>query len=169
MKRVMVLGGPGSGKSTLAVALGHATGLPVFHMDKIHWQSGWVERARTEKVRLVNEVETADQWILEGGLSATYDNRAHRADTAIWIDLPLPLRLFRVLKRRWQYRGGQTRPDLPENCPERLDPAFLHWILFLGPQNRKKIVEVLAKAPHLTVHHLKSRRDVSVFLSGLAT
>ncbi|MDH5797465.1 MAG: AAA family ATPase [Paracoccaceae bacterium] len=167
MKRVMVLGGPGSGKSTLAVTLGRATGLPVIHMDKIHWQPGWVERSRPEKVRLVSEAEDREQWIIEGGLSVTYDNRAARADTVIWLDLPLPLRLFRVLKRRWRYRGGKTRPDLPDNCPERLDPAFLHWILFMGRQNREKIAKALDRAQHLTVYHLKSRRDVKAFLSSL--
>lgn len=40
MKRVMITGGPGSGKSMLAAALGEKTGLPVYHMDKIHYRPG---------------------------------------------------------------------------------------------------------------------------------
>jgi dephospho-CoA kinase len=36
----MIVGQPGAGKSTLARALGVATGLPVVHMDMIHWQPG---------------------------------------------------------------------------------------------------------------------------------
>ena len=49
MQRVMILGQPGSGKSTLAQKLGACTGLPVFHIDNIHWSPGWVERPSDEK------------------------------------------------------------------------------------------------------------------------
>lgn len=37
MQRVMIVGQPGSGKSTLARKLGEHTGLPVVHIDTIHW------------------------------------------------------------------------------------------------------------------------------------
>ncbi len=169
MKRVMVVGGPGSGKSTLATALGGATGLPVFHMDMIHWMPGWVERSKPEKVEMVTRIENSDEWILEGGMSVTYDNRSARADTLIWLDLPLPLRLFRVIRRRWTFRGGQTRPDLPDGCPEKLDWEFLHWILTTGPSTRRKIAETVAGAPHLTVYHLRSRKAVARLLDNLGT
>lgn len=165
MKRVMIVGGAGSGKSTLATMVGERVGLPVFHMDQIHWQPHWVERPKSEKVKMVNAIENSDAWILEGGLSVTYENRAERADTLIWLDLSLPLRLFRVVRRRWQYRGGQTRPDLPQDCPERLDWDFLHWILISGPATRRHIAATIAAAPHLTVYHLRSRSEVRNFLS----
>lgn len=57
MKRIMIVGGPGSGKSTLARCLGSQTGLPVQHMDHIHWQSGWVERTTEAKVIMIQDVE----------------------------------------------------------------------------------------------------------------
>ena len=113
----MIVGGPGSGKSTLATELGEITGLPVFHMDHIHWQPGWVMRDLDERIRLAGEIHLQDRWIQEGGLSRTYAERCARADTVIWLDLPLRVRLSRIVKRRVQY-AGQTRPDLPENCPE---------------------------------------------------
>ena len=48
MRRVLILGSPGSGKSTLAMRLGTLTGLPVVHLDRLYWRSGWVEPARDE-------------------------------------------------------------------------------------------------------------------------
>ena len=48
MKRVMIIGQPGSVKSTLARFLGERTGLPVVHIDKIHWKPGWNERETLE-------------------------------------------------------------------------------------------------------------------------
>lgn len=71
MQRVMIVGQPGSGKSTLARKLGQCTRLPVVHIDTIHWQPGWVERTWDEKTRLCLEVEARDNWIFEGGHSAT--------------------------------------------------------------------------------------------------
>ena len=49
MQRVMIVGQPGSGKSTLARRLGQLTGIPVVHIDTIHWQPGWVERSAAER------------------------------------------------------------------------------------------------------------------------
>ncbi|WP_349775075.1 AAA family ATPase [Frigidibacter sp. SD6-1] len=54
MQRIMIIGQPGAGKSTLAAALGQRTGLPVIHIDHIHWQPGWIERSSDEKTRLCN-------------------------------------------------------------------------------------------------------------------
>ena len=116
MKRVMIVGQPGSGKSTLARALGEVTGLPVFHMDMIHWKPGWVERPLAEKIPMANEIESGRRWIFEGGLSATYENRLARADTLVVLDVPLWRRSWRVFRRTWRDHGT-TRPDLPENCP----------------------------------------------------
>ena len=48
MRRVLVLGCPGAGKSTLARSLGEALSLPVVHLDKLWWKSGWVNRTEGE-------------------------------------------------------------------------------------------------------------------------
>lgn len=119
MQRVMIIGQPGSGKSTLARKLGERTGLPVVHIDTIHWQPGWVERSRDEKTRLCHEVEARERWIFDGGHSTTWQNRLARADTVIWIDRSAPLRFWRVFFRTMLSRG-RSRPDLPDDCPELL-------------------------------------------------
>ncbi|MGR3377506.1 AAA family ATPase [Salipiger abyssi] len=168
MKRVMILGQPGAGKSTLARRLGARTGLPVVHIDRIHWSPGWVERAMPQKLPLIRSAEAQESWIIEGGLSATYDTRLARADTLIVLDFPVWMRFWRVLKRRFEYAGGQTRPDLPENCPERIDPEFLKWIWDTRRLNAEKNREMIARAgPEVTVYHLRSPRAVRRFLAGL--
>lgn len=151
----MVVGGPGSGKSTLAVALGRLTGLPVRHMDRIHWQPGWLERSKVEKDRLTRVVHAEDAWIFEGGHSRTYDERADRADTLIWLDLPVGLRLWQVMCR-WAGRA----PICPPAAPEGLDPGFIHFIVATRRSARVRIVRLIAEHPHLRVHHLRSRREV---------
>ncbi|MCK7614752.1 DNA topology modulation protein FlaR [Roseibium sediminicola] len=170
MKRVMIVGGPGSGKSMLATALGETTGLPVFHMDKIHYRPGWVERPRAEKDRLTHEVHIQDRWIFEGGHSSTYAERIARADTFIWLDVPVGLRIARVLKRSVRYYG-RSRPDLPEGCPERFNwqtAEFLRFIWRTRHSARAKLDAVYQAPPaHLTAHRLTSLAEVRAFLAEL--
>lgn len=167
MKRIMICGQAGSGKSTLARRLGTRTGLPVQHMDHIHWQSGWIERKQEEKIELISAVEAQDRWIIEGGMSARYVQRLERADMLVWLDLPVGLRMWRVLRRSWQYRG-RTRPDLPDGCPERFNRhmvSFLIWIWKHRHISQIKIVQAIAGDDTETpLHHLRTPQEVDAFL-----
>ena len=169
MQRVMIVGQPGSGKSTLARKLGQCTGLPVVHIDTIHWQPGWVERTWDEKTRLCLEVEARDNWIFEGGHSATWDNRVARADLLIWIDRSAPLRFLRVLLRALLHRG-KSRPDLPENCPELLAnlPEFFRFMWRTKKTARAKMQQLVATAPSTCrVVYLRSNREARMFIASI--
>ncbi len=166
MKRVMLVGGPGSGKSTLALTLGEITGLPVFHMDQIFHKPGWVERDHREAQEMANEIESKPRWIFEGGLSTTYANRAARADTVIWLDLPVTTRLGRIVNR-WRRHRGETRPDMAAGCPERLAPDFLAFIIRTRHTGREKIARAIADAPHLKVHHIRTAKGAETLLDWL--
>ena len=51
MKRVVVLGAAGSGESTLARWIGEWTGLPVKHLDQLHWLPHWTPRPMRSGLR----------------------------------------------------------------------------------------------------------------------
>lgn len=163
----MIIGQPGGGKSWLAAEMGRITKLPVVHIDHIHWQAGWVERSREEKTRLCREVHARDVWIFEGGHSVTWPERMARADTLIWIDAPLWLRYWRVLRRTF-VNYGRTRPDLPDGCPEQINWEFLRWIWDTRNSARRRMRAILADPPpHLTCHYLRGPGPARAFLRGL--
>ena len=167
MQRVMIIGQPGSGKSTLARRLGEITYLPVIHIDHIHWQAGWVERSREDKRRLTLEASARPTWIFEGGHSATWPERLDRADTLIWVDLPVGLRLWRVVRRVVRYYG-QSRPDLPDGCPEHFNAEFLTYIWRTRRQARDRMRALYDSAPaDKARYHLSSPAEVRAFLSHL--
>lgn len=167
MKRVMIIGQPGSGKSTLARAIGWKTGLPVVHVDHIHWMSGWVERPKPEKIAMAMTEQAKDAWIFEGGLGATKEHRLQRADTLINLDFPLWFRAWRVFKRTL-ISYSKTRPDLPDGCPEQFSFEFWKWIWDTSRTNREANLRWMAKTePHVTVHHLRTPRDVRAYLAAL--
>ncbi|MCV0428207.1 MAG: AAA family ATPase [Roseibium sp.] len=170
MKRIIIVGGPGSGKSTLARLLSERTGLPVYHMDCIHWMPGWVERSEREKDELTHQVHIQDEWIFEGGHSHTYKERIERADTFIWLDAPVGLRIFRVLKRSLEYYG-RSRPDLPNGCPERFNwqtVEFLQFIWRTRKSARTRLEKIYKHPPgHLKVYRFTSIPETAVFLEKL--
>lgn len=168
-RRIMVVGGPGSGKSTLARALGVRLDLPVHHMDRIHWLPGFVQRVDDERVAMALAVEETEAWVFEGGLSKTYDHRASRASALVWLDLPLPLRFARVIWRTLSMRG-ETRPDLPEGCPERMDAGKLELLAYMWRSRnsaRARVRRLIADHPSLPVHYLRRPVEVSDFLMQL--
>jgi adenylate kinase family enzyme len=166
----MIVGGSGSGKSTLARSLGAHTGLPVHHMDHIHWQPGWVQRDREARRAMALAVEAQERWIFEGGFSSTYENRASRADTIIWLDLPVMLRLWRVTRRLVRY-WGQARPDMAEGCVEGIHGetlSFYVWIWQTRSTGRIRIEKLIRDhGAGMRVLHLTRRAEVAAFLSDL--
>lgn len=108
-----------------------------------------------------------EAWIFEGGHSSTYDERVSRAEMIIWLDFPIWLRLWRVVKRTARsYR--RSRPDLPDGCPEQFDPEFFKWIWKTRNTGCRSATRVFAdQVPGKAYHHLTNRRQVEAFLVGL--
>jgi adenylate kinase family enzyme len=170
IRRVMILGQPGSGKSTLARDIGRITGLPVVHIDHIHWQSGWIERSMAEKSRLCREIEGREAWVFEGGHSATWKTRLARAELVIWLDFPVSLRLWRIVKRTFVWMG-RNRPDLPEGCTEGFHSQtlpFWHYVWRTRQSARTRIGRLIDRAgPDKPVVWLQTPQAVRAFLSSL--
>ena len=161
----MIIGQPGSGKSTLALLLGDKTGLPVIHIDRFHYRPGWNERSPQEKTALCRAAAAGEAWIFEGGHSAAWPERLARADMLIWLDLPLPRRLFRVIRRTLRYHG-RSRPEMPENCPERFDPEFFAYIWRTRHLGRAA-ARALYDSATIPRHRLTGPRDANRFLAQI--
>lgn len=142
MQRVLVIGSPGAGKSTLATAIARRTGLPLIHLDRLHWHAGWVEADRAEWEPEVRAVVARDKWVIDGNYGGTLALRLARADTAIWLDFPAWLCLWRIVRRAIRYRG-RTRPDMADGCPERLSWEFFAYTARFPWAGRDRIVRAL--------------------------
>lgn len=172
MNRVMVIGDASSGKSTLADWLAARTGLPVHHLDQVYWMPDWTLRPTAEKLAMVSDLEAQDAWILDGHVSATFENRVARADTLIWLDLPVSARLWRVVCRTFAYRG-RSRPDMPDGCVQRFDRNTLSLLMFIWQDRHawhQRMADCRAMAGKgVAVGHLTSKRVVQAFQNTLVT
>ena len=167
MKKVIVIGSGGAGKSTVASQLGQLLDLPVIHLDKLHWKPGWTAPDKDAWRETVRESVAGKKWILDGNYGGTLDIRVPVADTIIYLDFPPLLCLWRVFKRRFQYRNGD-RPDMATGCDEKIDLEFLTWIWSFRLKTRPRIMDAIAKyGPDKDLVVLGSPREVADFLAQI--
>lgn len=167
MQRVVIIGSSGSGKSTLARQLGELTGLPVHHLDRMHWRPGWVEIEQADFDQALAAVLKSDRWIIDGNYGRTMEMRLAACDTVIFLDLDRITCLRGALTRFLMYRG-KTRPDMTPGCDERINWEFIQWIWGYPERERGKVLVRLKEAA-LThrVITLRSRRAIRDFLRQL--
>ena len=164
MERIQIMGCSGSGKSTLARKLGEKTGLPVVHIDRLFWKSGWVESSKEEIDTKILAAAAGERWIMDGNYSRTLRHRLERCDLVVYLDFP---RWFCVLSviRRYLQNLGRVRPDMPEGCPEKIDREFLRWVWNFNQGHREKFLAMLGELPPERVIILKNRREVNRFVA----
>lgn len=171
MKRIMIVGGAGAGKSTFARTLGAQTGVQVHHLDQIFWKPDWQRRAVQETRRMVDALEAQDCWIIEGGIAQSYANRLARADVLIWLDLPIGIRLWRLVRRILKHRR-YSRPDLPSGCDEPLTWArvsFLFAVWRERAEAREEIADVVrADKSGTVIHRIVTRAQAKAVMEQLA-
>ena len=172
MQRVVVIGTTGSGKSTLAERLAARTGLRVVELDALFWGRDW-QGAPIELFRHRVERETRDDgWIVVGNYAQVRDLVWRPADTLVWLDLPLFLVMWRLLRRT--IRRAATKEDLwgTGNRESFVRTFFsrhsiLLWALKTHRRNREKFtLECAFLAKEKQVVHLKSPREVERFVTA---
>lgn len=166
MQRVLIIGCPGSGKSTLARQLSEKTGLPIVHLDRLRWRPYWQTAPKEEFDAVLAEEMEKDRWIIDGNYRRTLEVRLQRADTVIFLDY-----------NRWTCLGGwfrrmlsakaRKRPDMPENCKEKLEWEFFSYIWNFRRKSAPGLYEILSHYPDKTLHVLKNRRQAKNLLEKL--
>ncbi|WP_371804510.1 DNA topology modulation protein [Candidatus Lokiarchaeum ossiferum] len=159
MKRIMIIGCAGSGKSTLAFNLGTTLKLPIYHLDKVFWKPNWVKISPEDWQQYISTIIQKESWIIDGNYSSTMEIRMRRANIIIYLDFPRFLCLWRVIKRRFQY-NNKSRPDINDQCNEKLDLEFLQWIWNYPKRSKPKTMQLLKQCTknHLIFHITKKKQ-----------
>ncbi len=165
-QRIVIVGCSGSGKSTLARKLGLRLGLPVLHLDVLHYLPEWKSGSLAEFRARVLEAHRGDAWISEGNFaSSTFDIRLPRAQAVIVLERSRWLCLRRVIWRAVMER--RDRSDLPLGCPEQLDPDLLRYIWNFERFGKREIEAArLQFGPSIPVLRLSRNRHVAAFLAA---
>lgn len=165
MKKVAVFGNAGGGKSTLSKKLSHITGLPLHVLDKIQYQAGGIEVPDADYKRIHQEILETERWIIDGfGCMETLWLRLEKADTLVFVDLPLYVHFWWVTKRL--ITGYFQPPDgWPQNSPilkSSLNSYRVLWLCrkYLTPKYRQYIEQVQSSK---NVYHIRSTKQIAQF------
>jgi len=171
MKKVAVFGNAGGGKSTLARQLSELTGVPLYSLDKIKYQPGGMEVSHDEYLDMHSDLLKQEEWIIDGfGCVESAWERFSKADTLVYIDLPLFMHYWWVTKRLLQ--GVYKNPEgWPEYSPIWKGSLNSFRVLplchrHLTPRYRQLVKESVTSK---CVHHLRSLTDIDDFLENLET
>ena len=160
----------------MAARLARALDAPLVELDALNWEPGWVALSDTDPDELDRRIRRAtrgERWVVAG----SYMRLSQRAfwsllDTVIWLDLPLPLLLRRVLRRTW--KRWRTREVLWGTNHERFWQQFmiwskseslLAWIVTQHVRKRKAMVTYLSdpRWSHIRFVRLTSPGEVEAF------
>ena len=173
MQRILVVGPSGSGKTTTARRIADQLNLPHTELDAIHWQPDWRELALAEFRARVGEIVAADAWVIDGNYSKVRELILARADTIVYLDLPLWLCAARLLRR--SLRRALTREELWAGNRESLFTTFFSsdsviYYTIRTQRRRRRQYAAIQSDPvyaHIQFVHLRALREVDAWLRGL--
>ena len=109
-RKIVVKGTSGAGKSTFAAEMARRLDLPYVELDALYHGPNWSEPTAAEfRARVHAVMTTSDGWVIDGNYdSKLADTVVAEADTIIWLDLPLALKL----RRLWGRTMDRLRNDV---------------------------------------------------------
>lgn len=173
MQRISVVGNSGSGKTTLAAALASRLGAPHVELDAMYHQRGWEPLAKEEFRARVAVLAAGEAWVIDGSYGSVLDLVWQRADTVVWLDLPRPVVMRRVIWRtlrravlRTELWNGNTEPwvNFFSVDPQKsvIVYAWKHYPVF---QARCGTAAADQRNAHLTFVRLRNGREAAAFLA----
>jgi adenylate kinase family enzyme len=175
VRTVSIQGISGSGKTTLGAALAARLGVPHLETDALVHGPGWTETSDDELRAALEEFMRSDGWVIDSDYRRKLGTFVlERADTVVWLDLPLRV----CLRRLW----GRTIPRIREQQPlwngnlESWRAAFFGWeSLFVyairkHASQKRTLPELLARPElaHLNVVRLRSPAQVEEWLGTVS-
>jgi len=168
---VFVTGASCNGKSTLARALAERLGVPYTELDALHHGPNWTEASAGELRERVEAVMGAsDGWVIDGGYRGKLGDLVwERADAVVWLDLPLPLILGRLVRRtHGRIRRGEElwngNRESWRNMFWGWDKLF-PWTVRAHFRHRREYPALMER---FNVVRLRSAREVQALLDGAA-
>ena len=170
-RRISVVGISGNGKTTLTKRLARQLDVPRIELDALYHLPDWQEESAERFRDHVAAATAGDAWVVDGSYGALLGDIVFKhADTVVWLDQPLPLVLWRLVRR--VIRDVRTRRDLFNGNRQTWRLAFftrdslLTWAIKSHLRRNTLYPEQFAVVPNLNVVRLRSRRAVERWLAA---
>jgi adenylate kinase family enzyme len=174
MRRITVVGSSGSGKTIFARRLAAKLGVPYLELDGMFWDPNWTQ-VDDETFRARADAATAgDSWVADGNYARARSIVLGRADTVVWLDLPLRTCLWRILRRT--ARRVRTQEVLFSGNREAWRrhvgrDSLVWWLVTSHGRKRReyhaRFFDPQPEFPHLRVHRFGSSAEAQAWLASV--
>src|SRR3712207_3961923 len=179
-RRIHVIGNTAAGKSTLGSRLARALEVPFVELDALNWEPGWVSLTATNPAEFERRIRAAtagDGWVVAGSYTG-FAQRTFwaRLQTVVWLDLPLPQLVWRVLLppwRRWRTRellwGTNYERFWPQLMVWRKADSLVWWVVTQQHRKRRSMLAYMADPRWAHVHfvRLTSSTEIEAFTQAV--
>jgi len=168
--RIVVIGPSGSGKTRLSARLAELLHARHVEIDALWHGPNWESCGPDELRRRVSAATEGDDWVCDGTYHTIIgDLVLERAETVAWLDLPVPLVMWRLVRRSWvRKRDRVVLWNGNVEAPWLEQMRWLFWPAFKRAfENRRRLPERFALHPQLVVHRLRSDPEVESFLQSI--
>lgn len=165
-----MIGPSGSGKTRLSARLAELLDARHVEIDALWHGPNWQSCGPEELHARVSAATEGDGWISDGTYHTIIgDLVLERAETVVWLDLPVRLVMWRLVRRSWVRK--RDRVELWHGNREEgwlNQVRWLFWPAFTRAfENRRRLPALFARHPHLEVHRLRSDREVEEFVQSI--
>ncbi len=160
-KKIMIFGCPGSGKSTLSKWLSFNLQIPCFHNDKYYYERNWKPRSKEDFTQDICAIAGKDSYIIDGNCSRIMLEKKLNVDLVIYLDVPLLVCYWRVIKRR--FFKDKTIDDRAEGCKEQLSWTFLKSMFAYKDKTEKRLNVLKIYYPNTHFIIISSEKDLENF------
>jgi adenylate kinase family enzyme len=120
--------------------------------------------------RRVSSATEGDGWISDGTYHTIIGTLVlDRAETVVWLDLPVALVMWRLLRRTWVRKRDNV--ELWNGNREEKWLNQIRWLFWPALkrafENRRELPGRLAQHPQLRVRRLRSDADVEAFVQSI--
>ncbi len=167
LMRIAITGPSGSGKTTLALELARVTGLRHVEIDALHHGPNWESCGVEVLHERVAAATAGDDWVTDSTYHTMLgDLVVDRADVLVWLDLPIPLVMWRLVRRsyvrhhhRVELWNGNLEPGLRDQVRYLIWPAFQRAF-----ENRRDFPR---RYRQRDLRRLRSDADVRAFVQSI--
>lgn len=139
MEKVIVIGCPGAGKSTFSRELNKITGLPLYHLDLLNWNSDKTTVGKEVFYDRLQNILILDKWIIDGNYLSSLELRIRECDTVFFLDYSSDVCINGIMERK-----GKPRSDMPWIETED-DEEFLQFVRDFNFNTRPSVIELITK------------------------
>jgi adenylate kinase family enzyme len=165
--RIYIIGNSASGKTSLANQLSKLLRIKAYDLDDYYWEKKFTRKRKPELAeKLVKKVTAKKRWIIEGVYSSCVSCSLDRADMIVWLDYPVHVITWRLLKRQIKKR---------EKLRSTFDFIHYAWDYYKKPTHKHHARNESTRHKHKTIVetypaeivHIRNKKELGVFLNSV--